>query len=77
MDICQWRGLNHLIVSDLQKNNQQFESMVDQVEETYSSSVVNETTLESTVALDVLIQIKDVTDTEQAECSTRSKTSKL
>ena len=51
--------------------------MVDQVEETYSSSVVNETTPESTVASDILIQIKDMIDTKYAECSTRSKTSKL
>lgn len=34
---------SHLIVSDLLKDNeQQFESMVDQVEETYSSLVANE-----------------------------------
>lgn len=32
---------------------------------------------ESTVASDVLIQIKDRTDTKKAECSTRSKASKL
>ena len=39
------RCLNHLTVSDLLKNDQQFESMVDQVGETYSSSEVKEATL--------------------------------
>ncbi|KAG7168439.1 hypothetical protein Hamer_G002487 [Homarus americanus] len=51
--------------------------MVDQVEETYSFLVAKETTLESAVASDMLIQIKDMINTKKAELSTRSKTSQL
>lgn len=53
-------------MSDLLKNNQQFESVVDRVEETYSSLVAKEMTLESAVASDMLIQFKDMIDTKKA-----------
>ena len=71
------RCLNHLVVSDLLEDNPQFESLVDHVGETYSSLVAKETTLESAVASDMLIQIKEKIDTKKAELSTRSKTSQL
>jgi len=71
------RCLNHLVVSDLLEDNPQFESLVDQAGETYSSLVAKETTLESAVASDMLIQIKEKIDTKKAELSTRSKNSQL
>ncbi|KAK3889496.1 hypothetical protein Pcinc_006468 [Petrolisthes cinctipes] len=71
------RCLNYLVVSDLLKDNTQFESLIDQVEDTYSSLVVKEITLESAVASDMLIKIKHMIDMKQSEISTRSTTSQL
>ena len=71
------RCLNHLIVSDLLEDNRQFKSLVDQAGETYSSLVAKETTLETALASDILIQIKEKIDTKKAELSRRSKTSQL
>ena len=73
MDRC----INDLVVSDLLEDNPQFQSLIDEAEEMYSSLVAKETTLESAVASDMLTQIKEKIDNKKAELSTRSKTIRL
>ncbi|KAK3895727.1 hypothetical protein Pcinc_000650 [Petrolisthes cinctipes] len=53
------RCLYYLVVLDLLQDNPQFESLIDQVEDTYSSLEVKEMTLESVVASDMLIKEYD------------------
>ena len=71
------RCLNHLVVSELQEDDSQFESSVNQAGEMYSSMVTKETTLESAATSDKLNQVKEKVDTKRADLSTRSKTSRL
>ena len=71
------RCINNLVVSDLLEDNPQFESLVDEAGEMYSSLVTKETTLESAVGSDMLREIREKLDAKKAELSTRSKTSKL
>ena len=71
------RCLNHMVVSELQEDDSQFESLVNQAEEMYSSMVAKETTLESAAASDMLNKIKEKVDTKRSDLSTRSKTSRL
>lgn len=71
------RCLNHLVVSELQEDDSQFESLVNQAGEMYSSVVMKKTTLESAAASDMLNQIKEKVDTKRTDLSTRSKTSRL
>ena len=71
------RCLNHMVVSELQEDDSQFESLVNQAEEMYSSMVTKETTLESAAASDMLNKIKRKVDTKRSDLSTRSKTSRL
>lgn len=53
------RCLNHLVVSELQEDDSQFELLVNQAGEMYSSMVMKETNLESAAASDMLIKIKE------------------
>lgn len=71
------RCLSQLVVSELQKDDSQFEALVTQAEEMYSSMLTKETTLESAAASDILNQIKEKMDTKRADLSQRSKTSQL
>lgn len=56
------RCLNHLVVSELQEDDSQFESLVNQSGEIYSSIATEQTTLESAAASDMLHKIKEKLD---------------
>ncbi|KAK3880068.1 hypothetical protein Pcinc_015407 [Petrolisthes cinctipes] len=71
------RCLNHMVVSELQEDDSQFESLVNQAEEMYSSMVNKETSLESAAASDMLDKIMEKVDMKRSDLSTRSKTSRL
>lgn len=75
MDICWWTDVS--IIWLCQENDSQFESLVNQAGEMYSSMVMKETTLGSAAASDMLNQIKEKVNTKRADLSTRSKTSRL
>lgn len=64
-------------MSELQEDDSQFKSLVNQAGEMYSSMVMKETNFESAAVSDMRNQIKEKVDTKRADLSTRSKSSQL